>query len=189
VIKAIIFDFFGVIVTEGFKQFRETYFSNDKLKEALALDLMKQVDSGLIDEMTFTDELANLANITPEKVHQLLGNNMPNQLLLSFIRKDLLGKFKIGMLSNSGDNYPDRLLANEDLDMFDDILLSYKFGIVKPQQEIYELAAERLGIEPAECLFIDDSEGHCTGAEQAGMKSIFYQSFLQFKKDMQNHLN
>lgn len=188
-VKAIIFDFFGVIVTEGFKQFRETYFDNNKPKEAKALDLMRQVDSGLINEQAFTAELASLTNISPEKVHQLLGDNMPNQQLLSFIRKDLVGKFKIGMLSNSGDNYPDRLLANKDLDMFDDILLSYKFGIVKPQQEIYELAAERLGLEPAECLFIDDSEGHCTGAEQAGMKTIFYQSFPQFKKDFQNHLN
>ncbi len=41
-IKAIIFDFFGVLVTEGFKQFREVYFSEDSAKDQGALSLIKQ---------------------------------------------------------------------------------------------------------------------------------------------------
>lgn len=188
-IKAVIFDFFGVLVTEGFKQFRETYFDNDETKEKQALDLMKQVDTGLIDENTFTTELASLADITPKKVHQLLGSNKPNRPLLDYINTELSGKYKIGMLSNSGDDYPARLLAKEDLDLFDDILLSYKFGIVKPQREIYKLAAKRLGVDPTECLFTDDSERHCSGAEQIGVRTIVYQSFPEFKRKLQNYLN
>lgn len=188
-IKAIIFDFFGVLVTEGFTQFRETYFAGDQNKYKQSLDLMKQVDSGLISEESFTNQIAELASTSRQKVNELLGDNIPNKYLLDFIRGELKERYKIGMLSNSGDDYPKRLLRREDLDLFNDVLLSYKFGIVKPQLEIYKLAAERLGLTPTDCLFTDDSDGHCSGARQAGMQTITYKDFEQFKTELQEYLN
>jgi len=73
--------------------------------------------------------------------------------------------------------------------MFDDVLLSYRYGIVKPQPEIYKMAAHRLRVSPSQALFIDDSLGHCQGAERAGMKAIAYQDFAQLKKDLENSLS
>ena len=42
----------------------------------------------------------------------------------------------------------------------------------KPQPEIYLLAAERLGVEPEACVFVDDLRENCEGAEAVGMTAI-----------------
>jgi len=187
-IKAVIFDFFGVLVTEGFKQFRENHFAQDKQKEQQALDLINRVDSGLMKTREFAIQLADLAGISINEVRQELGNNKPNKALINFISEQLKGHYKLGILSNSSENYPAQLLEREDLELFDDILLSYKQRVIKPQPEIYILAAERLGVQPSEVVFTDDSPGHSEGAKKTGMKSILYVSFPEFKKELEKLL-
>ena len=184
-IKAIIFDFFGVLVTEGFKQFRETHFAGDEAKEQQAIDLINQVDSGLISTGEFTSKLAKLAGISESELDEQLGNNKPNLPLIAYISQQLNRKYKLSILSNSSENYPEKLLEHKDLELFDDILLSYRYHVIKPQSEIYQLAAERLGIEPSEAIFIDDSPSHCEGAKKAGMQSINYKNFSKIKEELE----
>lgn len=187
--RAIIFDFFGVLVTEGFRQFRETHFSGNKQKEQEAIDLINQVDSGLISTHKFMDQLASLANLTHQQIDNELGQNKPNRPLLDYISQELHGKYKLSILSNSSENYPERLLQPIDLELFADILLSYRYKMIKPQPEIYQLAAERLGVKTAEVVFIDDSPGHCEGAESVGMKAIRYTEFGKFKSELESLLS
>ena len=42
----------------------------------------------------------------------------------------------------------------------------------KPAPEIYLLAAQRLGVNPAHCLALEDSEPGCRAAVAAGMKTV-----------------
>jgi FMN phosphatase YigB (HAD superfamily) len=51
-------------------------------------------------------------------------------------------------------------------------VISAEVGLHKPQPEIYLLAAERLEVEPAACLFVDDLRENCEGAEAVGMTAI-----------------
>ena len=51
-------------------------------------------------------------------------------------------------------------------------LVSAEVGLHKPQPEIYLLATERLDVEPAECIFVDDLKENCEGAEAVGMTAI-----------------
>jgi len=44
----------------------------------------------------------------------------------------------------------------------------------KPQPEIYLLACERLGIEPAAAVFVDDLRENCEGAEAVGMTAVLH---------------
>jgi FMN phosphatase YigB (HAD superfamily) len=44
----------------------------------------------------------------------------------------------------------------------------------KPQPEIYLLAADRLGLAPARCVFVDDLRENCAGAEAVGMTAILH---------------
>ncbi len=46
--------------------------------------------------------------------------------------------------------------------------------IVKPDPAIYLLLCERYGIDPATCLFVDDVQDNCRGAEAAGMQAFRY---------------
>jgi putative hydrolase of the HAD superfamily len=77
---------------------------------------------------------------------------------------------KTGLVSNSWsvDHY-DRGLLEE---IFDDAVISAEVRMHKPEPEIYRLAAERLGVPPEACLFIDDLRENCEGAEAVGMTAI-----------------
>jgi epoxide hydrolase-like predicted phosphatase len=188
-IKAIIFDFFGVLVTEGFKQFRDTYFPDDAVKRRQSIVLFNKHDTALISREQLESSLADLAGIDQKVVTGYLGDNKPNTSLINYIRKELKTRYKIGVLSNSGDDYIRQMLAPEDVKLFDDVVLSYKHGILKPQLEIFEMSAKRLEVKTDECIFVDDSSSHCKGARQAGMKAIFYQDFSQMKADLEEVLS
>ena len=57
-------------------------------------------------------------------------------------------------------------------ELFDDIVDSSAVGIRKPDAAIYALACERLGVEPANALFIDDYQGNVDGAVAAGLRAV-----------------
>lgn len=188
-IKAIIFDFFGVLVTEGFKRFCDEYFPDRPDKRQQAVDLVTAHDRGMISQAEYVAGLAELAATDEDMVLAHMSGNRPNDMLLGYIRSELKPRYKLGVLSNSGDDYLSQILAPEDVAMFDDVVLSYRHGVVKPQDESFKLAAERLGVKSDECLFIDDSESHCDGAKQVGMQAIIYRDFDQLKHDLRSILS
>ena len=49
-------------------------------------------------------------------------------------------------------------------------------GISKPDPEIFLLTAQRLGVKPDECLFMDDTKINTEGAEKIGMKTIWWEN-------------
>lgn len=57
---------------------------------------------------------------------------------------------------------------------FDAIVDIATVGIRKPAPEPYLAASRALGVEPGECLFIDDMHCNCTGAEAVGMRSLWF---------------
>jgi putative hydrolase of the HAD superfamily len=57
-------------------------------------------------------------------------------------------------------------------ELFDHVVDSCEVGLRKPQREIYELAASRVGLPIEECLFLDDHLGNVHGAIAAGMPAI-----------------
>ena len=44
----------------------------------------------------------------------------------------------------------------------------------KPEPRIYEIAAERLGLKPEECVFVDDRPGNLEPAAELGMRTVLY---------------
>ena len=187
-IKAVIFDFFGVLVSEGFKVFCDTHFAGEPEKRRLATEAVNRHDAGQTTADEFYDELSKLAGIE-YGVAQALNTNQPNKPLLDYIRYILKDKYKLGVLSNSGDDYITKLLKPEDVELFDDIVLSYRYKIVKPQPEIYELALNRLGCLAHEVILVDDSPRHATGARDAGMQAILYVGFPSMKDELEKILS
>ena len=186
-IKAIIFDFFGVLSTEGFRVFRNKYFE-DSPKRALSQRLMDQHTLGNLSYEVFVEKLSKLAGVTTEVADDYLGKNKPNEPLIDFIRERLKPHYKIGVLSNAGADWMHESFAKEDIELFDDIVVSYHFGLNKPNEEIYELTARRLKVEPSECVFVDDIGRYCGAARAVGMETILYEDFPQMKNDLEKLL-
>lgn len=69
-------------------------------------------------------------------------------------------------------------------DAFDALTFSCAEGTFKPEREIYEIAAQKLGLAPARCVLIDDRLDFVEGAHHAGMQGIVYRSLVQVKQEL-----
>jgi putative hydrolase of the HAD superfamily len=77
----------------------------------------------------------------------------------------------------------------EQQQLFDTVFLSYQEGVAKPSREAYELVAERLGLQPDECVMIDDLEQNVDGAKLAGMSGVQHVTNQQTIETIDSMLN
>jgi epoxide hydrolase-like predicted phosphatase len=99
------------------------------------------------------------------------GFEHPQQPMLTALRRARAAGLSTALLSNSwGLDYP-----REDWDeLFDAVVISGEVGLRKPQPEIYQLAASRIGRRPQECVFVDDLAPNIRGAATTGMVGILH---------------
>lgn len=187
-IKAVIFDCFGVLTSDGWLALREKYITDaDKLEQANAAN--KRVDAGLIGYDDFMAIVAKLAGISTIEARNIIEGNHANLALFDYIRDNLDGKYKIGLLSNAGANWLDRLFTPEQNKLFDEIVLSYEVGVVKPDPLMYQTIANKLGVLPEECVLVDDQERYASAAGDLGMQYIHFTSTKQAIAALQEVLN
>jgi HAD superfamily hydrolase (TIGR01509 family) len=83
---------------------------------------------------------------------------------------------KVSVLSNADMSLRDRF-ARDGIDvLFDDIVISAEVGMAKPDPAIFRLAAERLGLTPAECVFVDDWDRNVEAACAVGMRGVVHRA-------------
>ncbi len=76
-----------------------------------------------------------------------------------------------GLLSNSwGVRYPRELFP----ELFDAVVISSEVGMRKPEPRIFWHAAQLLGLQPSECIFIDDIDANVVAAEQIGFTGVLH---------------
>jgi len=80
--------------------------------------------------------------------------------------------FRTGLLSNSWgcDEYPRADFPG----LFDTVVLSGEVGMRKPEAAIFQHAADTLGLDPRECVFIDDVEANVAAATVCGMTAVHH---------------
>lgn len=183
--KAIIFDCFGVLTADVWREFVATL---PKDHQESANELNRAYDAGFITTSQFNDQIIDLTGQTPPSIEQ---SPLPvkNLELLKYIEQ-LKQDYKIGMLSNiASDWITDNFLTADEQALFYDMIFSHHVRLIKPDIAIFKLAAERLGVEPIDCLMIDDLERNCGGAREAGMTAVLYRNFIQAKSDIEKLLS
>jgi epoxide hydrolase-like predicted phosphatase len=103
--------------------------------------------------------------------------------LVDFIRS-LKPKYKIGIISNAWPGVENQLEIWGIRDAFDVIIGSGDIGIMKPDSKIYQLALERLGVNPEESVFVDDFIENINGARGFGMNGVYFQNTTQAIGDL-----
>ena len=187
-VKAIIFDCFGVLTTDGWLPFKQQHFEgNDQLWQQ-ATDLNKQFDSGLISYEDFARQIGDLAGVSAKEVLRAIEGNVANERLFEYIREELAPHYRLGILSNAGGNWLDRLFTPEQLQLFSATTLSYQTGFIKPDPRAYQAILDSLHAAAEECLFIDDQERYCTAAKEVGMQAVVYTSVEKLRSDLQKLL-
>jgi epoxide hydrolase-like predicted phosphatase len=79
---------------------------------------------------------------------------------------------RTGLVSNSWGlgGYPVELLG----ELFDAVIVSGEVGLRKPDPEIYRLGARELGVDPLDCVFVDDLPGNLAPAAALGMTVVHH---------------
>jgi epoxide hydrolase-like predicted phosphatase len=189
-IKAILFDCFGVLYPDTYWTMAHEFLGEDIGQHEQDLhDLVRAVDLGHITREELWNQFAQLVGVRSETIYARLEQfGGLDKRLLEFI-ENRKTSYKFGMISNVGRGFLERMFTDKPAEYyFDTIVLSSDVHLVKPDRRIYELAAERLHVTIDECVFIDDIEQNVQGAVVAGMQGIHYRSYDRFIKDIQELL-
>jgi epoxide hydrolase-like predicted phosphatase len=182
-VKGLLIDFGGVLTTNVFDSFkafcRAEGLPDDSVKNMFrergeGLALLRRLEKGELTAEQFASEFAPLLGVSPDNlVERLFGGVGPDEAMVAAVRRARGAGIKTGLVSNSwgeGLAYDPALLQ----ELFDAVVISGEVGLHKPQPEIFRLAAERIGVAPEVCVFVDDLRENCAGAEAVGMKAILH---------------
>ena len=181
-IRAVLWDFGGVILTSPFDA-----FARYEAELGLEKDFIRQLNATNAD----TNAWARLerAEITREEFATLFeaearaaGGELSGWRILEAlhgaVRPEMVealrrvhGRFKTACLTNNvvGEVRAD---VEEVMALFDVVIESSKVGVRKPEPRFYEIACDKLGVEPAECVFLDDLGINLKPAKAMGMTTI-----------------
>ena len=186
--KAIIFDCFGVLVDTIYEKFKPKISEDVYAKIS---EVSRLTDHGNISsvegEMRITHILSDVGLDGVHELSEIWAASRRRYDLLNYILF-LRKAYKTGLLSNTGDFIYQVISKTEIEQHFDDAVLSYQVHMLKPDKDIYNLAAKRLGVEPNECIFVDDRQVNIDGAGAVGMQGILYKDFVQFKLELNSLL-
>jgi HAD superfamily hydrolase (TIGR01509 family) len=82
--------------------------------------------------------------------------------------------YRTAILSNSDAALAARLRQSDIDRLFDVVICSADVGLAKPDLAIYRLTADRLGLAPTACVFVDDAEPNVAAAQTAGMRAVHF---------------
>lgn len=181
-IRGIIFDVFGVLYHGSLGRLRELVPPN-RLGELN--DVCRSYDYGYYTQSEYFEKIGKLLAKSADEVAGICHDqHVRNEALVSYVHT-LRPTYKTAILSNIGRGLIGELFsALEATTLFDTEILSSEVGLAKPSPEIYRLTAERLGLDPSECVMIDDIADNVDGAIAVGMKGIVYQSVAQMDRDL-----
>jgi putative hydrolase of the HAD superfamily len=179
---ALVVDFGGVLTTSIWPAFaafcdrvglapetvRELFRGDEQ-----ALKLLRGLETGALPEPEFERQFAELLGLDSHEglIGDMFADLDPDEAMVDAIRAAKAADIKTGLISNSwGLSIYDRA----PVDLFDVAVISGEVGLHKPQPEIYELACERLGVEPSQAVFVDDLRENCDGAEAVGMTAVLH---------------
>ena len=187
-IRAVLFDFGGVILASPFEAFAH-YERANGLPDGFIRGLNTQNPDANAwarlerNEVTFDEFCALFEAEAAEAGHDIDARDMVALLsgdvrppMVEAVRRCRKAGLLLGMLTNNWVSLEDRPVAVEDrsgvLALFDLILESSKIGVRKPDPRFYELACEALAIEPDEAVFLDDLGINLKPARAMGMTTI-----------------
>ncbi len=180
--KGLIVDYGGVLTTDVFASFRafceaeglEPETVRDRfVGDPAARGLLERLETGQLREAEFEPAFAAVLDVSPDQlIDRLFGGMEIDEAMVAGVRAARRAGIRTAMLSNSwGEDRYDRAQLET---MFDAWVISGEVGLRKPDPAVYELAAERLGLPPAACVFVDDLPGNLKPARALGMATVVH---------------
>jgi putative hydrolase of the HAD superfamily len=183
-IRAVLWDFGGVILTSPFEAFNAYEEHNGLPRDfirsvnatnpdanAWALLERTEIDADDFDRL-FADESEALGHRVPgaDVLGLLSGDVRPEMVAL--LDTVIAAGYKTACLTNNVAGGDGRAEVDEVMARFDEVVESSMVGVRKPEIAFYELACRRLDVRPDECVFLDDLGINLKPAAAMGMTTI-----------------
>ena len=192
-ISAVIWDFGGVFTSSPFEAFNryeaERGLPNDLIRtvnatgphdNAWALFERSEIDAAAFD-VKFAEESKALGHeVRGKDVLPLLSGDVRPGVVRALKTCKAAG-LKVACITNNvvtgtgagmASTKEKAAQVREIMNLFDQVIESSKVGVRKPDPRIYEMMCERLQVEPAACVYLDDLGVNCKPASQLGMRAI-----------------
>ena len=181
--KGLLLDWGGVLTSNVFDSFRDFCVAEGLAPDAVkrlfrdeprARELVRGLETEALSEDEFGERFGELLELEDRTglIDRMFGGVRADERMVAAVRAVRAAGFRTGLISNSmgGASY-DRDLFPE---LFDGVVISGDVGMHKPQPEIFLLGAERAGVAPGQCVFVDDLRENCDGAEAVGMTVVLH---------------
>jgi putative hydrolase of the HAD superfamily len=180
--RGLLVDWGGVLTTDLFGSFRSFCELEGIDPEAIgrsfredrsARELLIGLETGVLPEEEFEPQFASMLGVNASGlIDRLFAGSGPDEAMLAAVKAARRAGIRTGLISNSwGTRRYDRKLLAE---LFDGVVISGEVGIRKPAPEIYAIGAERIAVEPAECVFVDDLPFNLAPAAELGMATVHH---------------
>lgn len=188
-IKAVIFDCFGVLITDALQMLSDELRVKDAAAAEELVEIVRTMNRGLTAPDQGRLRMAELLGISlAELQRKLARGEHKNAALFNYIAH-LRETYKTAILSNVPAGSLQRRFSSEELaGNFDAVVASGDIGHIKPDPQAYLAVARQLGVKPEECVFVDDRETQARGAETVGMRAVHYRDYNQFKQELERVL-
>ena len=205
VIRAVVWDFGGVFTTSPFEA-----FNRYEAEHGLPRDFIRTVNAARPDHNAWA--LFERAEITADEFDRMfreeaiaLGHDVRGAEVLPLLSGDVRPKvvealkdckargLKVGCITNNVKTGSGAGMASSSekasavaaiMAEFDVVIESSKAGVRKPDPRIYQMMIEALGVEPGECIYLDDLGVNCKPAAALGMHAIKVTGEAQLLADL-----
>lgn len=182
--RGLLVDFGGVLTTNVFASFAKFCEAEGLPPDAVAdafrnqpepRELLFQLELGHISAADFGPRFAEAIGLPADRgdgiAERLFGHADADEAMLGAVAAAKRAGVKTGLISNS---WGDALVYDRDRfpELFDGWVISHEVGLRKPDPAIYELGAEKIGLAPADCVFVDDLGGNLKPAKELGMATV-----------------
>jgi putative hydrolase of the HAD superfamily len=188
-LEAVIWDFGGVLTSSPFEAFarferehglppdiiRRTNASNHH-ENAWAKFERAEVDLETFDRLFAAESKALGAEVRGKDVLPLLSGDLRPEMVEAL--KRIKSRFRTGCITNNlpanaiGSASGRSLYIAEVMVLFDHVIESARIGLRKPDPRIYRMMLEALGVDPKNCVYLDDLGVNLKPAREMGMATI-----------------
>lgn len=142
--------------------------------DAGAHGALKDLERGKISQGEFVEYLAPALGVAADHLlERILADLRGEPTVTAAVQRLRSAGIRVCVLTNSWGTDPFDPYAPFELKKnYDAVVISHEVGLRKPELGIFTLAAQRIGLEPKQCVFVDDVEQYLGPARSLGMGVI-----------------
>ena len=183
-IKNVVLDMGNVLLDFNPEFVLSEFCSSEQEKEVIRKELFEGPEWALGDkgDIKDKDRFDLVKGRVPEKYHEALKKCADHWDICmdplpgaeNFCRRVKEMGLRIYVLSNASDLFYTYFPKFLPLEFFNGVFVSSDYLMLKPDVKIYETFLNKYGLDPKECLFVDDRKENVEGAEKAGMNGFCF---------------